>query len=106
MRWVEAYVDPTPTYSASLNLHAANDEPAARHYWSVELNLQLGSFTKTYIKPDGTGHRKNSLPHGVCRLALRRSTDAWIRTMVWIDLLADKFVSLHAGDAANLAPGR
>ncbi len=106
MRWIETYLDPQPTYSASLNLHAANDEPAARRYWSNELGLQLASFTRTYIKPDGTGHRKNSLPHGVCRVALRRSTDAWIRTMVWIDVLAVKLGSLQAGDAANLAPGR
>lgn len=50
-------------------------------------------FTKSFIKPAGTGHRKNHLPHGVCRACMRRSADAWHRTMGWIDALVDAVVS-------------
>ena len=86
--WVKAFVDPDPTFSLAINLHADNDEPAARHYWSTELEISESSFTKTYFKAEGTGHRKNHLAYGVCRVLMRRSTDAWLRTMVWIDELA------------------
>jgi len=48
-------------------------------------------FTKTYIKPDGTGHRKNHLPYGVCTLTKRRSADAHIMTMMWIEFLQEQF---------------
>ncbi len=32
--------------------------------------------TKTFIKPEGTGHRKNHLPYGVCRVSMRKSANA------------------------------
>jgi len=88
MRWVATYLNPTPRYSAAVNLHANNDESAARGYWSRELGLDLGDFTKTHVKAEGTGHRKNHLAFGVCRVSLRRSTNAWLTTMTWIDVLA------------------
>jgi len=68
-----------------LNLHANNDEPAAREYWANELGLDpMTGFTKTFIKPDGTGHRKNHLRFGVCSLRMARGTDALIRTLEWV----------------------
>ncbi len=106
MRWVDSYLEATPEYSASLNLHANNDEPAARRYWATALTLPLSSFTKTYLKQDGTGHRKNHLRFGVCRLVVRRSTDSWIRTMTWIDVLASHLLDSNQRDTASLAPGR
>lgn len=88
MRWVTAFVNPNPMYAAALNLHADNDEPAGRRYWADQLGIPIAAFTKTHIKPNGTGHRKNTLPHGVCRVSVRCSTDGWITTMEWIDCLA------------------
>lgn len=87
MDWVKAYHEPEPRYTLSLHLHEGNDEPAARTFWSCALSLNEPEFTKTFIKPKGTGHRKNKLAHGVCRVIVRRSTDAWIRTMAWISEL-------------------
>ena len=72
---------------AALNLHADNDEVMARHFWSERLDIEIGAFTKSFVKPDGTGHRKNHLATGVCRVRMRRSTDAFIATMTWIDFL-------------------
>ena len=83
--WVRAYLRDEPLFVLSLNLHAGNDEPAARQFWHRALDIDHPQFTKTFIKPDGTGHRKNHLAHGVCRVRMRFSTDAWIRTMTWID---------------------
>jgi hypothetical protein len=87
MDWIHRFLDPDAAFAASLNLHVDNDEPRAKRYWSAELGIDLGRFTKTFIKPDGTGHRKNHLAHGVCRVSMRKSTDAWITTLVWVEFM-------------------
>ncbi len=99
MRWVEAYLDPSPSFRAAVWLHADNDEPAARRFWCNELGLDIGDFTKSYIKPDGTGHRKNHLAAGVCRVSVRRSADFWITTMTWCRHLSDTMglLASHSG---------
>jgi hypothetical protein len=89
--WSTTYLPPDDGWRARLNLHADNDEPAARAWWSDQLEVDLADFTKTYIKPDGTGHRKNHLPNGVCTLIKRRSTDAWLMTMEWIKFLQEDY---------------
>jgi hypothetical protein len=74
----------------SLHLHHGNDEQLARQWWTENLRLDRPDFTKTYIKPPGTGHRKNRLRHGICRAGVRRSTDAWHRTIAWIGVVAER----------------
>jgi hypothetical protein len=86
-RWSESYLPPNHGWRARLNLHADNDELAAREWWSEEVEVPLIDFTKTYVKPDGTGHRKNHLPYGVCTLVKRKSADAFITTMAWVEFL-------------------
>lgn len=95
VNWVREYMDPGATFKLGLHLHEGNDEAAAKHYWSEALNLGSARFGKTYIKPAGTGHRKNHLPHGVCRVRTLRASDYWHRVMVWIEVVADSFGSIH-----------
>lgn|GEM_PF-5389620 len=80
-----------------------NDTAAAVGWWATAIGLSLGDFTKPYLKPAGTGHRTNTLPHGVCRLTMRRSSDALHRTLAWIEELPD-----HLGPVHRLpsSPGR
>lgn len=73
----------------SLHLHDGDDEGVAQRWWTNTLMLDDASYTKTFIKPPGTGHRTNILRHGICRVRMRRATDAWYRTMVWIGVVAD-----------------
>ncbi|MFO7548041.1 MAG: hypothetical protein R6X29_04080 [Acidimicrobiia bacterium] len=87
MSWARRYHDRGARFRANLNLHADNDENAAIAWWCERLGLVPGDFTKTFIKPDGTGHRKNHLVQGVCRVRMRRSGDAWHRTMGWLEAL-------------------
>lgn len=63
--------------------------------------LPIDDFTKSYVKPDGTGHRKNHLPYGVCTLLRRRSADAFVITMAWIEFLQQEFGSYHFLRAAG-----
>lgn len=90
MRWAIDYHDSTSGFRAKINLHASNDEVAARRWWSEELMLPLDDFTKSFVKPDGTGHRKNHLDYGVCTVRLRKSSDALHRTLAWIEFLQEK----------------
>jgi hypothetical protein len=96
--WVKAYLDPTARFVLSLHLHEGNDERAAKTYWRSHSGLPGVQFTKTYIKPRGTGHRKNHLPHGICRVRTRNASDHWNRVMVWIDVVQRFLVSV---DEAN-----
>jgi hypothetical protein len=87
--WAEHFLPPNHGWSARLNLHADNDEKGARMWWAGQLLVPFDHFTKSYIKPDGTGHRKNHLPYGVCTLTKRRGTDAYHQTMAWVDFLRE-----------------
>ena len=86
--WVRSFHSPDADFVLRINLHAGNDEPAARAYWRDAIGLADPDFYRTFVKPDGTGHRKNHLPFGVCQVRVRRCTDYWIRTMEWVDTMA------------------
>jgi hypothetical protein len=86
--WVRRHLDPSADFSLQLHLHEGNDEHAARLYWQRQTGLVDANFYKTFIKPKGTGHRKNHLPHGVCSVKLRRCANAWHTTMAWVEALS------------------
>ncbi len=91
VRWIRTYVEPSARFSLALHLHEGNDEAAARLYWRQETGLYRANFQKTFIKPKGTGHRKNHLEHGICTVRMRRAADAWNILMEWIDALGVEF---------------
>ncbi len=95
IRWLRIYVDPRATFTIHLHLHEGNDEGAAKRYWRSETGLDHASFYKTFIKPSGTGHRKNHLPHGICTVRMRRASDSWNVIMEWIDATAVLFDLEH-----------
>jgi hypothetical protein len=83
--WVRTFLEPEPRFTLMLHLHEENDEAAAKSVWASALGFDEPEWHKTYIKPSGTGHRKNRLTCGVCRVRLRRSADAFVRVMAWIE---------------------
>jgi len=85
--WVRGYLDPEASFSIQLHLHHGNDELAAREHWRRELGLRTANFHRTYVKPRGTGHRKNHLPHGVRTVKVRRCGDMWQTAMAWVEAL-------------------
>lgn len=89
--WVRRYLTPDAEFTLALHLHEGNDEPAAMTYWRAATGLPEARFIKTFIKPAGTGHRKNHLAHGVCTVRLMRASNAWNTTMEWIVCLATHF---------------
>lgn len=91
MEWSSRFLPPDTGWRAKLNVHANNDELRARQWWSEQLGIPMPDFTKSFVKPDGTGHRKNHLPHGVCVAIKRRSTDAYHTTISWVEFLQERF---------------
>ena len=86
--FVRNHLDPCATFALALNLHGIAAEEASKRYWRTELELPAARFTKSYVKQPGTGHRRNRLPHGICRVRVDRSSNHWHRMMVWIDAVA------------------
>ncbi len=91
IRWVRTYIAPQAEFTLHMHLHEGNDEGAAVRFWRLQTGLHTANFIKTFIKPKGTGHRKNHLVHGVCTVRLRRPADAWNIIMEWIDATAERF---------------
>ena len=89
--WLRTYINPSAEFTLHLHLHEGNDEEAAKRFWRNETSLRSAKFIKTFIKPQGTGHRKNHLKHGVCTVRMKRPADAWNIIMEWIDLVAEQF---------------
>jgi hypothetical protein len=86
--WVRRFHDRCAEFVGALHLHEGNDDDGARRHWTSTLDLEDLRFDKTFVKPAGTGHRKNHLKHGICRLRVSRSGNSFHTTMGWIDGLA------------------
>ena len=88
--WVRAFLDPLAQFSMQLHLHEGNDDQGAQEFWRAETGLFEANYYKTFIKPKGTGHRKNHLPYGVCTIKVRQCADSWQTTMAWIGGVAER----------------
>lgn len=100
--WVGRYLIDSPQGAIRLNLHSNNDLDTAQLWWIQQLGWRECRVNKAFIKPDGTGHRRNHLRHGVCAVTIDRSTDAYHRTMAFVDALREE----SANTWTNLDPGR
>jgi len=105
--WTRNYHSSRAVFVVKLNLHAGNDERQAKRFWLAQLPLDSTTrFYKTFIKPEGTGHRKNHLEMGVAQVRVRRSADSHHRTMGWIDGVGHQFGLAGVGPLLFSRPGR
>jgi hypothetical protein len=104
--WARAFHDRGAEFTLALHLHEGNDERAAQSWWATRLELDGVGFHKAFIKPVGTGHRGNTLEHGVCRTHMRRSTDHFLRTMAWIEALPGHLGFAQRRPGSTLPAGR
>ena len=91
IRWVRRFLDPDARFTLAMHLHEGNDEATSKAFWVAETGLVDAAFTKTFVKPKGTGHRKNHLQHGVCRVRTKRAANHWNRVMTWIQVVSEEF---------------
>lgn len=91
--WVRRYLDASPDLVLRLHLHEGNDDEASRQWWREQLELPDARFHKTFIKPAGTGHRKNHLAHGVCSVRMMAASNSWHRVMAWIEVVRSEMAN-------------
>ena len=88
--WASRYLNLVPSrFTAKLHLHAGQDEVERKHFWSEITGIPQSEFRKSFIKAEGTGHRKNILYNGTIQVRITRSTDLLHRIKGWIDAVAD-----------------
>ena len=85
VKWFKEFLNIRPhKLKAHLHLHSGQNEKEIRHYWSKLTGIPENKFGKTYIKPEGTGHRKNKLYNGTIRISVYNK-DLLYKVMAWID---------------------
>lgn len=57
-------------FRIQLHLHSGQKEKSIKSFWSSLLGLPLEQFYKSYIKKEGTGHRKNKLYSGTVKIRI------------------------------------
>ena len=86
--WAITYLDVRLEHiTIKLHLHSGQDEAERIQYWSTATGIPFPRFQKTYIKPEGTGHRKNTLYAGTASIRINKSGAKLQRVFGWIDAL-------------------
>ena len=72
VRWFKSTFEIMPErLKAHLHIHYGNDDAKIKKYWSRLTGIPLKNFGKSFIKPQGTGHRTNILPNGVIKIRVK-----------------------------------
>ncbi|GEM_PF-111639 len=71
MKWLRVFCQiPEGKIKAYLNIHSGQDDQRAKAFWAEVTGLPLSQFGKSYVKKEGTGHRKNVLYHGTIKITI------------------------------------
>lgn len=91
MYWLRRYcrVD-NAKFKPFLNLHSGQDEDEIKDFWSKIIKLPKEQFGKSYIKKEGTGHRKNVLYKGTSRVDIC-NLNLLYKILGWIEGAMDSF---------------
>jgi hypothetical protein len=93
--WTEKFLGvPRKRLTAKLHLHSGQTEAERIRFWSNATGIPTENFRKTYIKPEGTGHRKNVLYNGTASIRVPCSGALLHRLMGWIDAVAERYAVL------------
>ena len=88
MRWFrEVCKVPEHKFKVYIHLHSGQNEAERKKFWSKITALPLSRFGKSYIKKEGTGHRKNILYNGtasinICDKNLLHKILSWIEAVI------------------------
>lgn len=95
LEWAKRFLRLTADrFTIRLHLHAGQDELECKKHWSDITGIPLNRFGKTFVKREGTGHRKNILYNGTATIEVTRSTDLFHRVMGWIDFVKERWCQL------------
>jgi hypothetical protein len=94
IKWLKKFLDvDIERIKAHLHIHEKDEDLEIKKYWSNLTGIPLKNFGKSFIKPRGTGHRKNILPHGIIRIQVYGTgmEDYRYRIMTWVEEIS-KFI--------------
>ncbi len=95
IKWFKIILNLNPKQlSASLHLHQGQEEEMEIRFWSRLTKIPIKNFRKTFIKPIGTGHRKNILYHGTIKIRVMGRGGVLLRhrIMAWAEAVARYYV--------------
>ena len=93
MDWLRRYCKVNNAkFKLFLNLHSGQNEDEIKDFWSKIIKLPKEQFGKSYIKKEGTGHRKNILYKGTLRVDVC-NLNLLYKILGWIDGIMDLFHS-------------
>ncbi len=91
MEWLRRYCSvENPKFRPHLNLHSGQNETEIKKFWSNVIKLPEEQFGKSYIKKEGTGHRKNILYKGTLRVDIC-NLDLLYKILGWIEGIIELF---------------
>ncbi len=77
--WFEKYFHIKRTSLAiHLHLHSGQNEEKMKKYWSQITGIPRKNFIKSFIKPEGSGYRKNILYNGTVKITPRGSGSTYL----------------------------
>lgn len=78
MKWFREHCRlPEGRFRAHLHLHSGQDEQVMKAFWANVTGLPIAQFGKSYVKKEGTGHRKNVLYYGTMRISICNMDLLW-----------------------------
>ncbi len=84
-----------------LNIHSGQDEAKIKQFWSRITGLPISQFGKSYIKKEGTGHRKNVLYNGTIKIEVC-DKNLLYKILGWIEGVAkDRAISSSGRASAS-----
>ncbi len=89
MRWFrEIFNVPDEKFKIYLNIHSGQDDIKIKKFWADIIKLPVSQFGKSYIKKEGTGHRKNILYNGTIKVQIC-DKNLLHRIIGWIEVIKD-----------------
>ncbi len=91
MKWFRKFCRvPEEKLKAYLNIHSGQGEAAIKEFWSDVTGIPTARFGKSYIKKEGTGHRKNILYNGTIRISIC-NRDLFHKVQGWIEGFTERY---------------
>ena len=84
-QWLNRVFGISPnTLRAWLNIYEQQNERELKIFWSKATNIPIQNFGKSFIKPSGSGYRKNNLYYGTIKAIAPMGTDKRHQVFGWI----------------------
>lgn len=77
--WFNEFFEVKPEeFTIHLHLHSGQNESKLKLYWSRLTGVPLQNFHKSFIKPEGSGYRKNILYNGTVKLTVKKKGSTYL----------------------------